>query len=177
MPATFVQQSTWRWLRHENRGIAGGAAVLMSHRIEIIGNATLHLGDCRDILSEISADVAIADPVYGISRSCGSGLRKSRKSKSLYNSSFFEDTQDYVLSAMIPAAKIAIARFGRAAITPGVRHMRDYPRPAHVGSFQYPASTVMSCWGPMLWQPVLYYGKDPHQGRLVPDSFTGCNDI
>jgi DNA modification methylase len=55
--------------------------------------------------------------------------------------------------------------------------MSLYPPPAHVGSFQYPGSTVMSCWGPVLWQPILYYGRDPHQGRLVPDSRPNCNDI
>lgn len=42
------------------------------HRIEVIGNATLHLGDCRDILPTL-ADVGavIADPPYGMAYRSG----------------------------------------------------------------------------------------------------------
>ena len=35
----------------------------------------------------------------------------------------------------------------------------------------------MSAWGPMLWQAILFYGKDPYQGRLAPDSIQNCNDV
>jgi len=38
------------------------------YRIEVIGNATLHLGDCRDILPTLpKVDAVITDPPYGIS--------------------------------------------------------------------------------------------------------------
>lgn len=37
-------------------------------RIETIGNATLYLGDCRDILPTLpKVDAVITDPPYGIS--------------------------------------------------------------------------------------------------------------
>lgn len=39
-------------------------------RIEIIGNATLYLGDCRDILPTLGkVDAVVTDPPYGIKRS------------------------------------------------------------------------------------------------------------
>lgn len=147
----------------------------------IIGGATLYLGDCMDVLPFIEADVAIADPVYGISGGVGSGLRgslrKQRKAKGMYDTDKFEDTPEYVRSVMVPALALAVKRFGRAAITSGLRNMWAYPQPDHCGTFQYPGSTTMSCWGPMLWQPILFYGRDPHQGRLSPDSITNCNDF
>lgn len=156
----------------------------MSARIETIGDATLYLGDCRDILPSLAfVDVTVADPPYGVAGGWGSGLRKgggkakSRASKSAYATDAFDDTPAYIGSVVVPALTLCIERFGRAAITPGLRHQRLYPDPAHVGSFQYPGSTVMSCWGPVLWQPILYYGRDPHQGRLVPDSRPNCNDV
>lgn len=127
-----------------------------------------------EVLPLIAADVAIADPMYGIGSKAASSLRKRRSSRTDYGA--MEDTPEYVKSHMVPSVKMAIKSFGRVAITPGMRCMLMYPKPTHIGSFQYPGSTTMSCWGPMLWQPILYYGKDPHQGRLVPDSFTGCND-
>jgi len=34
-------------------------------RKEIIGDATLYLADCRDLLSELAADAVITDPPYG----------------------------------------------------------------------------------------------------------------
>lgn len=33
-------------------------------RVEVIGNATLYLGDCRDVLPNITADVCLTDPPY-----------------------------------------------------------------------------------------------------------------
>ena len=35
-------------------------------RKEVIGNAVLYLGDCRDILPTLRADAIITDPPYGI---------------------------------------------------------------------------------------------------------------
>lgn len=33
---------------------------------EVIGKATLYLGDCRELLAQIQADAVISDPPYGI---------------------------------------------------------------------------------------------------------------
>lgn len=156
----------------------------MTGRVEIIGDATLYLAPAQTKLAVLSdIDVTIADPPYGVAGGWGSGLRKgggnvaSRAAKSAYVTDAFEDTPAYVAQVVIPVIEDCVARWGRAAVTPGLRHHRLYPTPAHTGSFQYPGSTVMSCWGPVLWQPILYYGKDPHQGRLAPDSRPNCNDV
>lgn len=148
-------------------------------RVEKIGNAVLYLADCREVIGEASADVALFDPPYGVAGGWGSGLRKgsARAAKSAYQSDAFEDNRAYIENVCAPAATAMIARFGRVALTPGIRHMSLYPEPAHIGSFQYPGTTVMSCWGPVHWQPILYYGRDPYQGRLRPDSRRNCNDI
>ena len=145
-------------------------------RIETIGDATLYLGDCLEILPTLDkVDAVVTDPPYGVGLGVGSGLRKNRKSKTAYLG--FDDTREYVLSLVIVAIKIGIKKSNCLAVTPGFKCMWDYPRPKHTGSFQYAGSTVMSAWGPCLWQPVLYYGKDPWQGKLMPDSFVGCNDV
>lgn len=43
-------------------------------RIEVIGNATMYLGDCREILPTLpKVDAVITDPPYGIGASAGTG--------------------------------------------------------------------------------------------------------
>ena len=52
----------------------------MSHRIETIGNAVLHLGDCRDILPTLpEVDAVITDIPYGEVNRASSGLRNLDK--------------------------------------------------------------------------------------------------
>lgn len=49
-------------------------------RIEVIGNATLYLGDCREILPTLGkVDAVITDPPYGIGESGGKARTRGRK--------------------------------------------------------------------------------------------------
>ena len=148
----------------------------MIHQEVIIGDARLILGDCMDILPTLGkVDAVITDPPYGTGTAKKSGLRKGSVAKSSYEGFF--DSLENVIETVIPAIEVCISRFGRVVLTCGFKAMWHYPKPSHVGSFQYGAgTTVMSCWGPALWQPILFYGRDPKQGTLTPDSFQGCND-
>lgn len=53
-------------------------------RKEIIGDCTLYLGDCREILPTLEqVDVVLTDPPYGISlKNHGGGIRSKRKKRS-----------------------------------------------------------------------------------------------
>jgi site-specific DNA-methyltransferase (adenine-specific) len=141
-----------------------------------IGPHVLYCGDCREVLPTLGkVDAVVTDPPFGIGSTSQSGLRKKRTAKTKYEG--FDDTPEYIEGVVVPTVKAAISQCRNAAVTPGFKNLWMYPKPAHVGGFQYAGSTVMSCWGPCLWQPILYYGKDPYQGRLRPDSFLGCNDV
>jgi len=70
-------------------------------RVETIGNATLYLGDCRDILPTLGkVDAVVTDPPYGIGESAGkaktrtSGLTSKVKSAQLYRKDYGDDDWD-----------------------------------------------------------------------------------
>ena len=123
----------------------------------VIGDATLWLGDCREILPRLGrVDAVVTDPPYGV------GLE--------YDST--DDTPDFVLSVAVPAVEECRKIAARAVLTPGIKNLFLYPKPDHIGSIYYPAGTGINSWGFTCWQPVLYYGKDPYGGKgSRPDSF------
>lgn len=54
---------------------------------------------------------------------------------------------------------------GRGLVTSGVRCMFHYPIPRAIGGFYQPAAVGMSPWGFAGYNPVLFYGKDPRDGK------------
>lgn len=51
----------------------------MRHRVEVIGTATLILGDCADVLPTLGVfDIGVMDPPYAFSTSGGGKFRKAR---------------------------------------------------------------------------------------------------
>lgn len=114
-------------------------------RVERIGDATLYLGDCRDILPTLGkVDAVVTDPPYGI------GFP--------YNS--YDDTQealDALVSSFVPAArKIA----SRVVITPGVSNISIYPKPNWTGAWTWETTATYGALGFSQWQPILFYGDD-----------------
>lgn len=132
---------------------------------------TIYLGDCRAILPHLpKVDLVLTDPPYGISAAKNSLRKTSNKSKGAYDSVHFEDSQKYVSDVCVSVIKILIEKMKRVVLTPGQINIYKYPEPSHMGVFYYPASTSISRWGMRLWQPILYYGKDPYCNKLLPDS-------
>lgn len=130
---------------------------------------TIYHGDCRDVLTGIpEVDTVITDPPYGISGRVIS--LRGTTSKGAYDTNLFEDTPEYLINVIVPTVKTLIKKCGRVVLTPGQTNIHKYPEPDHMGVFFYPASSSVSRWGMRLWQPIFYYGKDPYQGKLRPDS-------
>lgn len=70
-------------------------------RVETIGNATLYLGDCRDVLPTLGPmDAVVTDPPYGIGESAGkaktriSGLTSSIRGAGAYRKDYGDDDWD-----------------------------------------------------------------------------------
>ncbi len=77
----------------------------MKHRVETIGDCTLYLGDCREILPTLGkVDAVVTDPPYGIAATwkggTGHGWGKARAAAPLRNEWDDEAPSSDVLSAL-----------------------------------------------------------------------------
>ena len=129
------------------------------NRVEHIGNAVLHLGDCRDILPTLGkVDAVVTDPPYGVSYQ-GSQTKHTLKDGEGYAS--FDDTPEEILSVCVPAVRAAVALARSAVMTPGNACSHLYDPPRAQGAIFYPSGANAGPWGFVCSQPLFYYGKDP----------------
>ena len=139
----------------------------MAHRIERIGDAELHLGDCLEILPRVGkVDVVVTDPPYGVNFKTKTndyrGSRHFDAGKSLRATTLYEDTPEHVRALISAAVPLALSVAGRALIFSGPAMLRSYPEPASVGSVYTPNGAGRTAWGFQCTHPVLFYGKDPY---------------
>lgn len=130
----------------------------------IIGNATLYLGDCRDILQRLpKVDAVVTDPPYGIGKR--SGTISKERNKNNYVS--YEDSLENVISEIIPRLTAYLEIAGRGIVTPGGKAVFYYPPATDIGMAYQPAAVGMTHWGRTTCQPILFYGKDPRCGKTI----------
>ena len=130
-------------------------------RKEVIGNAQLYLGDCRDILPTLGkVDAVITDPPYGVDL-----VARVTKHSNRVASVQYTDDAEYVRSEIVPRLVMALDAAPCAAVTPGIRNLFAYPEPAEIGCVYFPTGAGRSRWGFGCFNPILYYGKDPYLAR------------
>jgi site-specific DNA-methyltransferase (adenine-specific) len=137
-------------------------------RKEVIGNATLYLGDCLTVLPTLAkVDAVITDPPYGVSGQQNTKTASRRDGKKNDYKSFV-DSVEYVKAVAVPAIELLVASGCRVVLTPGNRCVTLYPVPDSFGAVFQPASVGLQPWGRADAQPILYYGKSPHGGTRLP---------
>ncbi len=130
----------------------------------IIGNATLYLGDCLEILPTLpKVDAVITDPPYGIGFA-GSATKDSPTPSGVTYLSFV-DSPENIRDLIVPRFQTALGIAKRAAITPGIANHRLYPKPDAEGVFWYPSGANSGPWGFVTHQPIYYYGACPFLAR------------
>jgi len=132
-------------------------------RIEHIGNATLYLGDCREILPTLGkVDAVVTDPPYGVGMDY-SGM---------------DDTPEFVRDVAVPVIEECRKIASRVVLTPGIANLFSYSKPQWTGAIYYPSGAGHNSWGFTCWQPILYYGADPYLANGMgsrPDSFSATD--
>lgn len=129
---------------------------------------TIYNADYRDVLGQLEpVDLVLTDPPYGVML----GDKPNTLNKGKYES--FNDSPENVIPLVLEMLALTQRIATRTVMTPGVKNMFAYPKPAHCGSIYYPSGAGCNSWGFSCWQPIFYYGKDPYGGKgSRPDSFS-----
>jgi site-specific DNA-methyltransferase (adenine-specific)/modification methylase len=110
-----------------------------------IGNATLYLGDCMDILPTLDkVDAVITDPPYGIG----------------FKYIGYDDTPENLASIINCVVPICREKAERVIITPGLTNLQNYPKADWIASWTWGTTATFGKLGYNQWQPILFYGVD-----------------
>ena len=143
----------------------------MIKRKEIIGNQTLILGDCLEVMPTLGRfDAVVTDPPYGVNYE-GS---KTKHGSNGFAYASFDDTPENISAICVPAVRMAVGKARSAIVTPGNANAFKYDEPRSLGVIYYPSGANSGPWGFVCSQPLFYYGKDPYLAKALgsrPNAF------
>ena len=108
-------------------------------RKEVIGDAVLYLGDCREILPTLGkVDAVVTDPPYGVG---------------------FADWDSAAVMDWLPAAEEIAPT---VMVCTGIKNAFQWRAPKWIAAYSFPNGEKRSVGGGInSWEPVLIYGKNP----------------
>jgi DNA modification methylase len=132
-------------------------------RKEVIGNATLYLGDCLEILPHLpKVDAVITDPPYGVNLGNHKGVddkRLAHLTKQGYES--YEDSPENFLRIVVPAVRGSLALASRGMVFAAAPMMWHLPAPDVIGGIYLSRSVGRNKWGFSSLTHCLLYGTAP----------------
>jgi DNA modification methylase len=135
----------------------------MSGRVERIGDATLYLGDCLEILPTLAGvDAVVTDPPYGVNLGQHRGANDHRATvltKAGYES--YSDTPENFAAIVAPAVSSALSKATRGAVFMAGKSAWMLPPADAIGGIYLPSGMGRNSWGFASLQHCLFYGSAP----------------
>ena len=132
----------------------------MNWRTEQIGDATLILGDCREILPTLGkVDAVVTDPPYGVRLTAKANKWVTNEGAGYETS---EDHPEEVSEVCVPVIQLCRHMARSVVVTPGTRCAFLYPAPDALGGVYNRNGAGSGKWGFECLAPVLFYGADPY---------------
>ena len=121
-------------------------------RVETIGDCTLYLGDCLDVMPTLGkVDAVVTDPPYGVG----------------FKYKTHDDTNiGYSDWCLLWKHDLDELTDGPIAISCGMVNIQDWAKPTWILCWHKPASMGRCAVGFNNWEPVLIYGK-PRNGQIA----------
>ncbi len=114
-------------------------------RKEIIGDCTLYLGDCLEVMPTLGkVDAVVTDPPFGIN----------------YKYNLYNDTKENLISLIKPLEIFIKDNTLRAAILCGITQIHLYSQPNWIAAITWNTTGQFGKLGYTQWMPVLFYGDD-----------------
>lgn len=114
------------------------------------GVARIYLGDCRELVAVLAADVLVTDPPYGVAFD-GKATKHTTKPSGGYTTGDSPVIGPEVVTALLPSVR-------RAAVFPGNRLLYRYPEPRDIGCVYCPSGAGIGPAGFTCFHPILFYG-------------------
>ena len=132
-------------------------------RVEQIGDATLYLGDCLEILPTLpKVDAVVTDPPYGVNLGAhGAANEKRPQFLAMRPYESYEDTEENLLAVVVPAVTEALQRAERGVVFCAGHNAWHFPRASAIGGVFLPAACGRNNWGFQSISHCLFYGKAP----------------
>jgi DNA modification methylase len=146
-------------------------------RKEVIGDCTLYLGDCREILPTLGPiDAVITDPPYGVNLGQCGDPRGGSHGKNLrgYDGPASDDSYENFTEQIVPRLNASLDAAKRALVWSGP-HIHEQRKPDAIGGVFCSAGTGRTVWGFKQFLPALLYGMSPTvaegRGATCPTAF------